>query len=61
VGSVVGGVTGPVADGASKVTKPAAGALGLSGQKAEGDEAEKAAAAEKFGGKEQTGANPLGL
>lgn len=56
VGAVVGGVTSPVAEGASKVTTPAANALGVGkGQEslAEGDG--------KIGGNPQTGANPLGL
>jgi hypothetical protein len=59
LGSVVGGVTSPLAEGASKVTKPAVGALGLGGQKKE-DES-KGPGGESIGGKEQTGNNPLGL
>ena len=59
MGAVVGGVTGPIAEGASKVTKTGTEAVGLTDK---GEEAEKKEeAAKKIGGKEQTGQNPLGL
>lgn len=59
VGKGVGQVTGPVAEGASNVSKPLMDKLELQdrGELKEDEEKRK----EKFGGKDQTGQNPLGL
>jgi hypothetical protein len=72
VGAVVGAVTKPLTDTVGKATKPVLGAVaGTQDERAEVVGGNKTAAdfkspkekqeAEQFGGKEQTGDNPLGL
>lgn len=62
IGAGVGKATGPMAEGASNVTKPLMDTVGL-GDRGElkEEEAEKKKMSEGLGGKEQTGQNPLGL
>lgn len=61
VGSGVGALTGPVAEGAAKTTKPLMDAVGM-GDRGEIKEQEKRKQEYKpLGGKPQTGENPLGL
>lgn len=59
VGAAVGGITSPIAEGASTVTSTATGALGIPDKGAEKEKAAKDK--ESIGGKAQTGQNPLGL